>query len=164
MLDIKKNIFAILIFVASGVGFVGCSENKPNAQLEKPATSQTGPEKLVLVPAENVIEAFKGASLPMVSIVPKTAESDPNKLLGRPHQYIEKIDFKDKRVKDGEVYVETFNNLDDLQSRFEYVDEIAKKMPMVAQYQIKHKNVLVRLDKEFTPAQVAEYEKALKGL
>lgn len=141
-----------------------CSDEPKQDNTSKPTAASQPTQKIAQIKAQSVIDAIQSSKLPITNITPKTAETDPNKLLGRPHQYVEKIDFKDSRVKDAEVYVETFSNLEDLDARYQYVDEIAKKMPMVAQYQIKHKNVLVRLEKAFTPTQVAEYEKAISGL
>lgn len=157
----KKITFALGLIACT---LSACSGEPKNDNANKSATTVQSTQKVEQVKAQAVIDAIQAAKLPITNITPKTAETDPNKLLGRPHQYIEKIDFKDSRVKDAEVYIETFTNAEDLDARYQYVDEIAKRMPMVAQYQIKHKNVLVRLEKAFTPTQVAEYEKVITGL
>lgn len=120
--------------------------------------------------ASDVLSAFKAAGLPINREIFYTAENDPNKLLGRPYQYSEKASWADTRVeqippdalKGGTV--EIFSSLEDLEKRREYVDRIIKAAPIYTQYQYVHKNALVRIDKDLTPQQAGEYEKALKGL
>ncbi len=60
--------------------------------------------------------------------------------------------------------IEIFDDIETLEKRKKYIEEIGKSAPMFTQYQYSHKNVLIRLDKELTPPQAAEYEKILKSL
>lgn len=60
--------------------------------------------------------------------------------------------------------VEIFKDEADLKARKDYVDNIGKMMPAMAQYQYAKGLVLIRLDKALTPDQAAEYEKVLTSL
>ncbi|MDQ3373545.1 MAG: hypothetical protein M3521_06625 [Acidobacteriota bacterium] len=108
--------------------------------------------------------------MPVEKEIIYSAETDPNKLLGRPNQYNEKINWVDKRIKQTSPdnvqggTIEIFDDIETLEKRKKYIEEIGKSAPMFTQYQYSHKNVLIRLDKELTPPQAAEYEKILKSL
>lgn len=136
------------------------SETKPVANLS---------EKTSLKVSE-VIEAMKKAGLPVEKEIIYSAENDPNKLLGRPNQYIEKANWADNRIKQNSLgnlqggTVEAFDSKETLENRRKYVEEIGKASPLFAQYQYSHKNILIRLEKDLTPEQAAEYEKVIKGL
>ncbi|WP_337881750.1 hypothetical protein [Chromobacterium haemolyticum] len=115
---------------------------------------------------ESVLSAFKKAGLPVEKQEVYTAETDSNKLLGRPNQYVAKANWADRRLEQsGESMkggtVEIFKSEDDLRARKEYVERIGKAMPMMAQYQYQNGLVLIRLDKALTPDQAAEYQKVL---
>jgi len=121
------------------------------------------------VTPEVVLATFEKAGIPIADKEVYTAETDTNKLLGRPGQYIAKANWADSRLEQPNDdmaggSVEIFRNERDLKARKDYVDNIGRAMPAMAQYQYRKGLVLIRLDKALTPAQAAEYEKALKGL
>lgn len=126
--------------------------------------------KPVALTAEQVTSELEKAGLPLTNVSIVTAANDDNQLLGRPNQYTSKVFFFDKRhaktadSNDGENTVEVFANSDDAKRRRDYVDEIAKSMPMVTQYQVLQGRTLVRLDKALTPAEAEEYKAALAKL
>ncbi|WP_145964113.1 hypothetical protein [Chromobacterium phragmitis] len=121
------------------------------------------------VKPETVLSALKKAGIPIAKEVVYTAETDSNKLLGRPNQYVAKANWADGRLSQPQEdmaggTVEIFKSEDDLKARKEYVERIGKTMPMMAQYQYHNGLVLIRLDKALTPTQAAEYEKALHSI
>lgn len=88
-------------------------------------------------------------------------------LLGRPNQYIGKINFIDKRFSKlgyDAITVEIFDNLANLNGRKKYVEGLGKVTPMGVQYQFINRNLLLRIDKTLTPAQAEEYEIILNTL
>ena len=106
---------------------------------------------------------------------PFDEKTDPNKQLGRPNQYIDKVSWPDPLVdpkfeSDGHYdsdippeefiggTVEKFKNQADLNRRYNYIKNITLSMPTLNQYMYKKGLFLMRLDKEFTPTQAKEYE------
>lgn len=109
---------------------------------------------------------------------PASANTDPNKLLGRPSQYIAKMNFNDKRIEPSKAEkqslkemelsfndctVEIFTNSEELETRRKYIAAFAKH-GIFAQYIYVNKNALLRLDKKLTPEQAKEYETVFKSL
>jgi hypothetical protein len=122
-----------------------------------------------MLTAAQVLEAFKNGGVPVENEVIYTAESDPNNLLGRPHQYTGKASWNDKRADkhlkgDPNMTVEVFANAEEMESRRNYTESVTKGIAPLAQYQFTHKNALLRLHHQLTPTQAAEYEKILKAL
>jgi len=119
--------------------------------------------------AEDVLNALKGAKIPIVEEVTYSPETDPNKLLGRPHQYIGKASWTDARAKgslpdDRTMTVEVFASTEDLENRRRYVEAVTKTMSPLAEYQFVHKNALLRLNHTLTPKEASQYESVLKAL
>ena len=114
--------------------------------------------------ADAVIEAFKSAGIPITNEVIYTAETDPNELLGRPHQYIAKLSWIDNRIAssgdsgvDTGGTIETFSNEEDLLARKEYIDELSKT-PLFAQYIYSNGLLLLRISANLTPDEAKGYE------
>ena len=131
-------------------GFTGCASKTQNtaAPVKEKVTAQSILDKLKV----------KEGSYMTDSVV-ITAENDPNKFLGRPNQYTEKITWKDSRSKDSQVdcSIELFGNKEDATARKTYLDSIIKSMPMLTQYITQKDSVLLRIDGVLTPAQSKEY-------
>ncbi|MGW2371645.1 hypothetical protein [Kitasatospora sp. NPDC001683] len=96
-----------------------------------------------------------------------TAADDPNKLLGRPHQYLSATVITDSRIEDTHASgadrgatVEVFASAEDAKARAAYIEAIGKAQPIFAEYDFVHGAVLVRVAKALTPDQAAEYDKA----
>lgn len=164
----NKYLFAVLVaslLVACGQQKSAQGDNKPasNASVEvaKPA------QELKLIEDTQYI-SDKLKTVPTVSkVIIYTEETDPNHLLGRPGQYTAKLNFIDSRYKnkgDGFGTVEVFKNQDDLNRRYDYVDQLGKQTSLALMYQYKHGNLLMRLDHALTPTQAKEYEAALNGM
>lgn len=150
MKKISLVIICILLFA-----LVGCSSKTSTAAPIKEK------EKVVeKVTAQSIADKLKGKeSSYMTDITVVTAENDPNKFLGRPNQYTEKITWKDNRSKDSQVdcSIELFANKEDATARKTYIEGIIKSMPMLTQYIVQKDNVLLRIDGVLTPAQSKEY-------
>lgn len=97
--------------------------------------------------------------------------SDPNKLLGRPHQYTAKAVWTDSRSGEtGEPgtdtggTVEIFATPEDCDKRAKYVDSVTSAVSALSEYDYKKPFVLVRLTHKLAPSQAKEYEAALNAL
>lgn len=112
-----------------------------------------------------VVEAFDIADLPVTDAAVFDEVTDPNKLLGRPNQYVEKMNFKDLRGnKDQSCSIEVFRNETDAKARLDYVDNIGKSASMFATYNYLHKNVLVRINFGVLPKDADLYRQALESI
>lgn len=106
---------------------------------------------------------------------PFDAKTDPNKQLGRPNQYIDKVSWPDPLIDpkfesdgyyDSDINpteykggtIEKFKNQSDLNRRYDYIKNITLNMPFLNQYMYKKGLFLLRLDHDFTPEQAKEYE------
>ncbi|MER0243241.1 hypothetical protein AAHZ94_14670 [Streptomyces sp. HSW2009] len=99
-----------------------------------------------------------------------TEDDDPNRLLGCPNQYTSKITFMDSRIKVDDVAgaepgsiglgraIEVFTTGADAQARADYIQKVAKGMPMPAEYDFVSGTVLIRVSHYLTPAQAADYK------
>ena len=116
--------------------------------------------------AEEITNKLKEKGLNIGKIVVYTEETDLNNLLGRPNQYISKVQFEDTRlsqefIEDNDAKggtIETFNNKEDMQKRKNYIESISSSSSIFAQYIYGNEYVLLRLDNELTPSQAKEYE------
>lgn len=91
------------------------------------------------------------------------AKTDPNNLLGRPGQYIEKMIWK---TNGHDATIEVFASLDDLQRRREYVEKIGKASPLFLDYVFANEKrlALLRLPKQLTPEETKVWEEMLAAL
>lgn len=97
-----------------------------------------------------------------------TAETDTNKLLGRPSQYVGKLNWTDPRVPTQKLgaTVEMFTDDASMQARFTYLDRILKSSPLFLQYIYRNdaRRLILRVPKELTPDQAKAYEDWFKKL
>jgi uncharacterized protein YceK len=121
--------------------------------------------------AKDIVDKLKSAGLPIDNIIVYTEDTDENKLLGRPNQYISKANFADTTVKQDNDKsdplggtVETFNNADDLKARKDYCESITKSAAMFAQYYYVNGNYLLRIDHDVSPSNAKKYEKAFSEI
>lgn len=115
-----------------------------------------------------IAASLQASGLPVSDVVVHTAESDPNKLLGRPNQYTIKVNWTDTRVTQGDsdATIEVFADEAGMKQRAAYVEAIGKNAPMFVQYiytSAKHTAVL-RVPRALTPDQAKEYEEWLSKL
>lgn len=131
-----KKIFSALLCSLLLFAMVGCGSSK---------TALT---------AEQYGDKLKEAGVAIDNVEVTTAENDKNELLGRPNGYTSKINFDNGSI-------EVFNDKEDATNRKEYIDNIGKKMPLVAEYSyINDAGVLLRINKKVTPDDAKKYEEA----
>lgn len=157
----KRAGMAFMVIAA----MTGCSA--PNEEMPEDPQQTAAPK--TVTDAQQVLTALRAANLPIDKVRTITAETDANKMLGRPHQYTSKIDFLDTRFPDGKLEeatnnIEVFATPEDAQRRHDYIDGVMKDLPMATQYLILRKNILVRINNAVSPTAAKEYEAAVEGL
>lgn len=110
--------------------------------------------------------ALESSGFGVTNIVAFTAETDRNKLLGRPGQYIAKVSWRDPRAPDDDATIEIFPDPASLQARFTYIDTIMKSSPLLLQWMFRNdaRLALLRVPKDLTPDQAKQYENWLSKL
>ncbi len=124
--------------------------------------------------AAHVVTKLKASGLPIGAYRVYNESSDPNKLLGRPGQYVGKVNFRDKRIKDSDTFgrfdtsaggsVEVFNSKADAKRRFVYLKAITQSSPLFVEYDYLEGSILLRVSKNLTPTQAKKYEATLRRL
>lgn len=158
----------------------GCGSTAP-ASPSSPAApaSAVAPAQLEPAPArtaEEVVADLTAKVGAAKSGIVYTADTDPNKLLGRPNGYTSKASFTDSRVKAAEAKdgntgsvdlggsVEVYADDAAAAARKQYIDGVMKASPALGtEYSYVDGPVLLRVSQELTPDQAAEYEAALQG-
>lgn len=122
------------------------------------------------VTATTVAQAITAAIHQAKRTAVYTDASDPNHLLGRPHQYTSKVEIRDSRIKagidpqqppDGIQYgasVEVFENSEDAAARAASVEQNTGAQPDTMEYDYVHGDVLIRVSHFLTPAQAKAYD------
>ncbi|WP_333740898.1 hypothetical protein [Streptomyces sp. IBSBF 2806] len=179
----KTRLTAVAAVVAAVGLLAACGgsddSSKPAAASSRSATASAGGEgSKSTSPAKSATsrEVFTDlsggvAAAKLNTVV--TAENDPNKLLGRPHQYSSKVTFTDSRIAASDVEgldkddtlrggaVEVFESAEDAKARADYIESVTKSLPMLAEYHYLSGPVLVRVSHYLTPQQAGEYKAAL---
>lgn len=153
-----------LLLIAASVAIASCTGG--NVQKEDDSASEQFAAPL---DASGTLAALQKAGLPITDVIPLTAETDDNKLLGRPNQYTSKADFIDSRYPGEEGLeqistVEVFANEEDAVARQKYVEEVTKAAPFLTQYIFREGSTVLRLDKALSPDHAKEYGAALANL
>ena len=166
-------VSSYLSFIACAAFFFSMLTGCQSPQPAVPVSNNTAPTPVVTpitnLRAEDIVQAFKAAGLPISGDIVYSEESDPNNLLGRPNQYTGKASWNDTRIErvspdDRENTVEVFASTEDLENRRRYVEAIGRSASVFAQYYYVHKNAFLRLSHKITPQQAAEYERVFRGL
>ncbi len=113
------------------------------------------------VNAGNTMIAFKKAGIPVTNQTAYNKNTDPEKRLARPNMYIEKIGWVDDRVAPEGGIIEVFLSEDDLQQRKQAL-ESEQAAAGTTEHMLTRINILVRLSKNLSSEQVAEYQTALE--
>jgi hypothetical protein len=125
------------------------------------------------VNAAAVLEGFKAKGLPITSAIVHSAESDPNKLLGRPNGYESKVSFRDGRLPaqstssidtDTGGTIEVYPDAAGARQRGESIAALVKDSPLPVEYVYTRGRVVLRLSREFTPDQAEQYRAVLAEL
>lgn len=90
-------------------------------------------------------------------------ESDPNKLLGRPGQYLAKVNWT---IDGNDATIEVFASAEDAKARADYVEKIGKSSPLFLEYIYVHpkRHAVLRVPKQLTPTKAKEWEAMLLTL
>lgn len=166
-------LVAILLIAGVAVFFIINNKTSQPTNSNSKQTEEQKEETKVLT-AEEIINKMKEKNTNIGKIVTYNEETDLNKLLGRPNQYISKVTFEDKRIEqtnaDNEFLsqeeqneptggtIEVFNNSEDMTKRKEYIEQISSSASMLSQYIYGKNNALLRLENDLTPTQAKEYE------
>lgn len=117
---------------------------------------------------DDLARAVQASGIPVANVRAFSAESDPNKLLGRPNQYTAKVSWQDTRAGEGadDATAELFANTADLAARRTYTTAISTSGGAFAQYIYANepRRLLLRLPHQLTPDQAAGYEAWLATL
>lgn len=165
---IKVAVAIIVIIVLGGILYL-IFNNKQNKIATTSNENITANKEMS---AEEIVNALKEKNENIGKIVVYTADTDTNKLLGRPNQYTSKVNFADNRISQEFVdennakggTIEVFANKEDMENRKEYIESISSSASMFAQYIYSKGNVLLRLEKDLTPEQAKEYEDAFNEI
>ena len=126
-----------------------------------------------LTSAESILLALQERGVPIGDYVVYTAEDDPNELLGRPGQYIAKVNFIDTTIGTGSTFfdtseggsIEVFETEEQAQKRADFILRTIESDPQFdIEYHFLDGAVLLRLSKSLTPDEAAEYEEALQDI
>lgn len=119
------------------------------------------------IQARELVEAFQKEGLPIGNIIEYQAENDPNGLLGKEHEYIQKVDFEDTTLEDQRNAIgliggtiEIFANINDANIRYTYLDTIIHSSNS-DDYLFLYNHVLVRLDGAMSQEHAHQYESVL---
>jgi hypothetical protein len=124
---------------------------------------------------DQLLQGLKAHGLPIGVSSTYTAANDLNHLLGRPGQYIGKVNFKDTRITgygqganisvSAGGSIEVFANTTDAKKRFAYLQAISKSgVGLFAEYEYLDGVVILRISSQLTPDQAGAYQTALKAL
>ena len=120
--------------------------------------------------AEQVVTNMQEAGLPIDGVIVYDEKTDPNKLLGRPNQYVSKINFADTRLDqvDGTNpnggTIEVFENARDLDKRKKHNEMVMEQYPVFTEYLFVHDNYIIRLSYDLTKDQAEEYKKIFMSI
>jgi hypothetical protein len=175
----RKTIAAVAVALAA---LTACTSSGDDASGSKPAASSPAASGAPAADAPAALTA-ETAFARLAETVPSaklgtvfTETNDPNKLLGRPGQYVSKLSFADSRIaaddvaglKEGDTArgggIEVFKTAEDAKKRADYIERVTEGVPMLAEYRYLNGPVLVRVSHLLTPSQAADYEKATASL
>lgn len=167
-------VIAFTAVTACGSG----SDPKNDQPKNTPAATAGVPTKPAAkeLTASDAFKVLSGkvASAKLSGVV--TEDDDPNHLLGRPNQYTSKVTFTDSRIKADDVAgaepgsvglggaIEVFTTAADSQARADYIQNVTKGMPMLAEYDFVSGTVLIRVSHYLTPTQAADYKAVAAAL
>lgn len=170
---------ALAVLMLAGCSAEGAAKDSTAAS--KAATSKTAPSEGMsdakpALAAEQVSDELAKVIPSFKTFRVYSERDDPNQLMGRPGGYTSKTAFYDMRIAKGDLQgledddilrggsVEVFDTEKAAKTRHEYVKAIAEASSMFAEYDYLRGTMVVRVSRELTPGQAAEYEAALKNL
>jgi len=137
---------------------------EPADILPQPDESATAPS--ITSSARDLLYALIEAGLPLLSVFEYDETTCPNGLLGRPNQYIERIDWRDSRYSEegDSASIEVFANNRDMQLRKEHIESVWEAMPILRQHLYYNDTMLLRLPLSYSSATADEYEAIFNSL
>jgi endonuclease YncB( thermonuclease family) len=157
-LSVGRSLRKVLVLVSAAASVTACSSTPP------PTAEQVTRQLTEHVRTATLVTVFD-------------ADSDPNKLLGRPNGYLSKTVFADSRIESRSLIggaaegmeqggsVEVFADGEGATARRNYLQDIGKRLPLVGgEYDFQNGAILVRVSRQLTPEQAAEYETALANI
>ena len=116
-----------------------------------------------------IIDKLREAEYPIDNVITYNENNDPNKLLGRPGQYIEKVNFADLRLYQSDKNnpaggsIEIFENEKDCQNRVDYLKKVSQESPFI-EYNCMYDNILLRLNEKLTSDEAQSYIIAVQNI
>lgn len=134
-----------------------------------PSTTSNAATKLSKMSGKKIMKTLIANGFPIDDYtIYTTNRSDPNNLIGKPHQYKCKIDFFDKDYyADYSSYsctVEIFKNSSDAAKRKKYIQSVYKKVPSWSERMYRYSNVLIRIDYAVPGKRAKYYKNAFKDM
>ncbi|MDX2703958.1 hypothetical protein PV350_13960 [Streptomyces sp. PA03-6a] len=167
------------LIVAAGLALAGCSSSDNS---DAPAVSGNAPSAPAAAPkgtsAKDVTAALAQQIPTVKTTVVYTEDSDPNKRMGRPHQYLSKTAFADSRIpaaeakkdadgrKDAISYggtVEVFATAEDAKAWADGIDKTMQSLGSIItpDYIYRSGRTVIRASSHLSPSQAAQYQEAL---
>lgn len=149
-----------LISAALAVAVItGCGE--PQTSQPYTGSGQTRQGAPATLTGDMIASALRSSGLPIAEVRVFTAETDPNKLLGRPGQYTAKVSWKDQRARDTEdATVELYPEREAMERRAKYIEELGRQSTLLLQYVYSdpERGAVLRVPKDLTPEQAKDYQ------
>lgn len=119
--------------------------------------------------AEEIVNALKKDSKNIDKIIVYTADTDPNKIMGKTGGYTEKAAFSDKRYKQDKKdpiggSIEVFGTQEDAEARYDYIKSITQKMQFLQEYMFRDGRYLLRISGDLKASQAEEYQKIFNDI
>ena len=118
---------------------------------------------------DSIIDKLQEADYPIDNVISYTENDDPNKLLGKPGQYKQKISFADMRLEQQPEdipvggSIETFENKKDSQDRIDYLKEVSMESSF-SEYSYLFGYILLRLNENLTSDEAKAYIAAVQNI
>ena len=159
-LEYRKNIKKIATILLCCTILFALTACKGDSSESKEKTDNNTPKKEFT--AEGLLQAFMDAGMNIVNVEIYTPSTDPNELLGKPGQYISKINFDDKDYIDeshtSAFAIEVFKYEKDMIERAKYIDSIKDILP-IRYYMYQNNTILFRVPLDVPSEVAAAYEK-----
>jgi hypothetical protein len=149
-----KRIIAFFCIITLCLNLIGCGESKDTEKID-----------LQNMSAAEVLGVFIKAGFPIYDQYIFAKETDPEKLLGTPHNYTSRAEWFDSRagnLNNIGVFVEVFKNSSDCKARKQKIDQTYAMLSSVRFYSFQQGKVLLNLQCALSTTAVAGYEGALK--
>lgn len=132
-------------------------------------SSAVSAAKLSAMSGKKMISTLKASAFPIADYsIYTTNKSDPNHLLGKPHQYKCKVDFWDRDYQndysDCSGTIEIFKNSSDATRRRKYLKTVYDAVPSWAMRMYQYSNVLVRIDYSVPAKRAKIYKNAFSDM